>query len=145
MMNKMVQKKFFKIQVTLEDHNRWIKECNVSQVCLISLLKIEYFAKSLACPCVMSFTYEFRLIFNRSQLQVGTCFWPKKILGLLLKNYASFAVERILWYQTSLLWQFREFSSLQTDHPKTKIETKRKQKWITIVSLQRKGSLTAWG
>lgn len=71
MKKKMVQKKFFKIQVTLEDPNRWIKECNVSQVCLISLLKIEYFAKSLAWPCVMSFTYEFMFDFE----QLPTISW----------------------------------------------------------------------
>lgn len=140
----LVQKKFLKIQVTLEDLNPW-KNVTSGRFVWYHFSKLNILPKSLpdhvSCPLLISLC----LLFNRYQLSVRTCFCPNKMLGLLLKNYASFAVERILRYQTSLLWQFREFSSLQTDHPKTKIETKRKQKWITIISLQRKGSLIAWG
>ena len=87
MMKNMVQKNFFKIQVTLEDPNRWSKEYNVSQVCLISLLKIEYFAKSLAWPCVMSFTYEFMFDFK----QISTISWNL----LLAEENAQLTAEKL--------------------------------------------------
>ena len=60
------------------------------------------------------------------------------MLSLLLKNYATFAVECILRYQTSLLWQFCEFSSLQTDQ-KQKLKQKESKNELNHYQLAKKG------